>query len=152
MKTKLKLFRIEGEPYTKAALSIEDAREKWEARNKELRENTVYVTGFQYDPTNIIEQPTPFNPKKDIYDDQTFSEYCCEYMEAFCETLIGDDRYTRKVDPNNEDEDYIEGAEFMYTSRGQKLIERLISRCYEIGDHYWPEGDISIYSDMYRED
>lgn len=152
MKSKLKLFRIDGGPFTKAALSIEHARTLWEARNKEAREDPIYVTGFQYDTTNIIEQPTPFKAEREIYDDQTFSEYCCEYLEGFCTELIQDRRYARPVDPNAPHDDDIEGAEFMYTRKGQLLVERLISWFYHIGTHHWPDGDICIESHMYRED
>lgn len=145
MKNELCLFKIKGTPFTIVAESEDDAKFKWNRKDIQLGSNAFY----KVDSVEKIEKvPTVFNVDKEIYNDETFSGYASELLEEFCLSLK--EPYVRDCDPNNPDD--IEGADFMYTTKGMKLVERLISRLHKVGNNAYPDGDLNISSMAYSED
>jgi len=139
------LYKIKETPFTMVAESKEQALQKYIARDLELGKNAFY----EISSIDSIEKLyTPFNVKKEIYNDHTFSGYASEALESFCYSLK--EPYIRECDPNNPDD--IEGADFMYTSKGMALVERFISRMYKVGINEYENGDIDVQSMAFYEE
>lgn len=100
----------------------------------------------------IIEVPTPFNPKKEIHDADSFSEYCNNLLDCWLENIQSDTRYCR---PMREGDMYLGDADpanmFVYTSKGNSMVERAIDRIGRVGCKHYDELDIDIKTSYFQE-
>lgn len=98
---------------------------------------------------DVIEIKSAFKVDKEIYDADSFSEYCTEILDNFCESMVGDVRYTRP--PNKEEAEENPDIGFYYTRIGSEMIDTFTSRLHQIGAHYYNENDLEISTNWVTE-
>lgn len=90
----------------------------------------------------------PFNSNKEINDIDDFNEYASELWESFLTSFTKENKLIRDVD---EDDMVDEGIDFIYTTRGTRLADRMRDRLATIGEAHFPNDWIEIESNYYIE-
>lgn len=103
--------------------------------------------GFAEDISEVKELATSFKAEKEIHDDESFSQYCSEFLDCWLEDMSKDARYVRPV---REDDCVEDNISFMYTDKGSRMVERAVSRLTKVGYRHGFD-DVSIGSSYYEE-
>lgn len=91
----------------------------------------------------------PFNKYKQIETADDYQEYAIFMFEEFLETFTRENGLIRDV---REDDNVSESTVFLYTTRGNKLADRMKTRLERVGEEHFPEDDIEISTYLYIED
>ena len=89
-----------------------------------------------------------FNSNKGINEDEDFNDYAEDVFEGFLSTFTVDNGLIRIATENDEVGDEIE---FLYTTKGARLAERMQDRLINLGCRYFPDGNIRVESHLYQE-
>lgn len=91
----------------------------------------------------------PFNLKRNIDDVDDYIGEANVIFESFLETFTKENGLIRDT---NED-DYVdhEKCDFVYTTRGMRLAEKMKDKLIEVGELHYPGEDIEIESYLYQE-
>lgn len=142
----LKLY-TDDSGWVRAFLSKEDAFTYFSGLSEEHK-NFRWSNKFATSINDIKEVDTPFKAKKRVYDAESFSEYCSDLLDCWLGGMEKDRRYTRPV---NEDDCVDESFGFMYTLKGQRMVDRAIRRLAIVGEKHYNELEIEIKSSLYQE-
>ena len=88
------------------------------------------------------------NSDKDIQDVDDFNEYATGMLESFLETFTHDKKLLRDIE---EDDNVEESWVYVYTDKGSRLVERMISRLTRVGEKYFPNDEIDLHTPYYQE-
>ncbi len=90
-------------------------------------------------------------PSRHIQDASDFEDEALEILESFITELIEEGGWTRPLeeddgfDPDEVGDDFV-----VYTDKAQRLIDKLISRLYKIGNKHFPNEEIHLETSMYQ--
>lgn len=99
---------------------------------------------------DIEEVNTPFNPRKCIATAGDFEDYCNDLLDCWLGDLSIEThpQYCRAI---REDDYFDDEPAFMYTSRGQAMVERAFDRLYRLAEKHFPDEDIDLRTSMFIE-
>ena len=89
-----------------------------------------------------------FRVGKNIADVDEFNDYCSQMFDEFLQGFNIENGLI--IDAIN-NVDVSEDWDFIYSRRGQYLAEKMIERLKTIGERYYPDEEIEIWSPLYEE-
>ena len=92
-----------------------------------------------------------FNKNKGIEDADGYSDYAGEIFTNFLQGFTKENKLIIEATQEHYDDGLDEDCMFIYSTRGQKLAEKMLSKLHEIGELHFPNDDIEIYSSLYQE-
>lgn len=97
---------------------------------------------------SIVNIVSPFNPDKEILTAEDFNEYVEWKLDEWLMdmSVYKYPQFCREIEDDDPDE-----PTFIYTKKGQDMIERAIGRFSKIAERYFDEFCIEIKTRMYNE-
>ena len=91
---------------------------------------------------------TNFNPAKKIENSEDYLIYAIEIFESFLQTFSFQNRLLRNV----EEGDFVDdGISFIYTSKGERLAEKMQRLLIKLGEKHFPNEEMDISSHYYQQ-
>ena len=88
----------------------------------------------------------PLNYKRNISDSDDFNDYASEMYQEYLQTFTIENGLIRKMTENDYgDPDW----EYIYTTKGMRLAERMKDRLIEVGKAHFPSDYIEIDAGSY---
>lgn len=91
------------------------------------------------------------HPRMPITDAQSYSDVCSDMFDEFLETFTEEQGLIRPVDDDDREEFDCENIQFIYTTKGMRLLEKYLDRVHTVGAKYFDPLDFNISSHRYRE-
>jgi hypothetical protein len=85
--------------------------------------------------------------KRGIKDSEDFEDCAIEILERFLSGFSKENGLIRDLTEDDPFDEY-DGVSFMYTYKGERLAERMESRLYRLGQHYFPNDDLDLRTSM----
>lgn len=143
----MKLYHDTANDRYYAARSKSDAFHSFTIRSEEDKPYSWYNPPVLED---IEEVHTPFNPRKCVATAGDFEDYCNDLLDRW----LGDlsvETHPQYCRPVREDDCLDDEPAFMYTGRGQDMVERAFSRLSRLAEKHWPDEEIELRTSMFVE-